>query len=146
MSKKREAPGEILELFKGGYLSVAETIAALDDLIPTPAATAGSAVAMREALKPFANISLIRDADPGALNDMIDGPDLAITPKDVRRARAALAAAPQAQEGEREVLIHECAAIADKYDDCGGAFIAQKIRDLLAVSRPQHSPIENTGE
>lgn len=59
-----------------------------------PAATppSGSAVAMREALKPFANISLIRDADPGALNDMIDGPDLAITPKDVRRARAALAA------------------------------------------------------
>lgn len=51
-------------------------------------------------------------------------------------ALRACAAAPQAQEGEREVLIHECAAIADKYDDCGGAFIAQKIRDLLAVSRP----------
>lgn len=31
----KTAPGEILELFKGGYLSVAETIAALDDLIPS---------------------------------------------------------------------------------------------------------------
>jgi hypothetical protein len=43
-----------------------------------------------KALEPFARISLIRDSDPGALNDMIDGPDLAITPKQIRAARAAI--------------------------------------------------------
>ena len=52
-----------------------------------------------EALEPFARISLIRDSDPGALNDMIDAPDLAITPKDVRRARAALRALPSGETG-----------------------------------------------
>jgi hypothetical protein len=41
------------------------------------------------ALKPFANIHLARDSDPSQV-DRIEAPDLAITPKDVRRARTAL--------------------------------------------------------
>jgi len=46
--------------------------------------------ALEDALAPFAAISLARDSDPSA-PDMIDAPDMAITPNDVRRARAALA-------------------------------------------------------
>jgi hypothetical protein len=45
---------------------------------------------MRHALQPFARISLRRDTDPTG-PDMIEAPDLAITPNDVRRARRALA-------------------------------------------------------
>ncbi len=45
--------------------------------------------ALEEALKPFAEIALYRDVRPDG-PDMIDGPDLAITPTDVRRARDAL--------------------------------------------------------
>jgi hypothetical protein len=45
---------------------------------------------MVEALRPFAAISLVRDHDPDG-SDMIDAPDLSITPNDVRRARAVLA-------------------------------------------------------
>lgn len=45
---------------------------------------------LRAALKPFADIGLvISHAGPVQL-EMIDGPDLAITPADVHRARAAL--------------------------------------------------------
>lgn len=42
--------------------------------------------ALRTALKPFADIALIRDTDPNGI-DGIDGPDLAITPAQVRAAR-----------------------------------------------------------
>lgn len=41
---------------------------------------------LEAALRPFASISLERDENPNAL-DMISGPDLAVTPGDVRRAR-----------------------------------------------------------
>lgn len=44
---------------------------------------------LKAALKPFANIALERDHDRKA-GDMISGPDLSITPADVRRARAAM--------------------------------------------------------
>lgn len=44
---------------------------------------------MEAALKPFTDINLIRDSDPSGI-DAIDAPDLAITPADIRRARAAL--------------------------------------------------------
>jgi hypothetical protein len=40
----------------------------------------------------------------------------------------------KAQEIDPVALIHECADIADRHDDCGGAFIAEKIREL-AFSR-----------
>lgn len=46
--------------------------------------------ALREALAPFASISLLRDAYPDDERDCIEGPDLAITPNDVRRARTAI--------------------------------------------------------
>lgn len=52
---------------------------------------------MREALKPFAAIHLMHDAQPSE-PDMIDAPDLSITPNDVRRARAALRRAAAAGE------------------------------------------------
>lgn len=46
---------------------------------------------LRAALKPFAEIALLQDDDHRAgLPDMIDMPDFAITPADVRRARDAL--------------------------------------------------------
>jgi hypothetical protein len=41
---------------------------------------------IRVTIEPFANISLARDTDPSA-PDMIEGPDLAITPDDVRCIR-----------------------------------------------------------
>lgn len=41
---------------------------------------------IRVTLEPFATISLARDTDPTG-PDMIEGPDLAITPADVRAAR-----------------------------------------------------------
>ena len=44
---------------------------------------------LRRALKPFAEIGLVRDRDKAG-NDMIDAPDLKITPKHVRTARRAL--------------------------------------------------------
>lgn len=44
---------------------------------------------LRRALKPFANIGLLRDWDAKG-EDMIDAPDLAITPRQVRAARKAL--------------------------------------------------------
>ena len=47
--------------------------------------------ALREALAPFAAIALVRDHDLTG-EDMIDGPDLAITPGHVRAARRALVA------------------------------------------------------
>jgi len=43
----------------------------------------------RAALEPFANIALAQDGDKRAA-DMISGPDLAITPNQVRAARKAL--------------------------------------------------------
>ena len=44
---------------------------------------------LRKALEPFANIALAQDGDKRA-PDMIDGPDLSITPEHVRAARRAL--------------------------------------------------------
>lgn len=44
---------------------------------------------LRKALEPFSNITLAQDGDKRAL-DMISGPDLAITPANVRTARKAL--------------------------------------------------------
>lgn len=44
---------------------------------------------LRDALKPFAAISLVRDREPDG-PDMIDAPDLAISAEMVRRAREAL--------------------------------------------------------
>lgn len=44
--------------------------------------------ALRKAIAPFADIALARDADEAA-PDMIEGPDLAITPEQVRAARLA---------------------------------------------------------
>lgn len=50
-----------------------------------------SNTALRTALIPFANINLVRDSDYGTASpDMIDTPDLAITPNQVRAARDAL--------------------------------------------------------
>lgn len=46
--------------------------------------------AVRKALRPFAEIGLARDTDESA-DDRIDAVDLAITPKQVRAARKALA-------------------------------------------------------
>ena len=43
---------------------------------------------MRKAIAPFADISLARDTDESA-PDMIEGPDLSITPDQVRAARLA---------------------------------------------------------
>jgi hypothetical protein len=54
---------------------------------PTPAP---GGMELADALKPFARISLRHDTDPSG-PDMIEAPDLAITPNDVRRARKALA-------------------------------------------------------
>jgi hypothetical protein len=56
---KPTAPGEILELFKGGYLSVAETIAALDDLIPSNAQGAQVQQALQLA------VNIIMASEPG---------------------------------------------------------------------------------
>lgn len=47
---------------------------------------------LRAALKPFSEIALARDWDKQA-EDMIEGPDLTITPDQVRKARAALSSA-----------------------------------------------------
>jgi len=58
---------------------------------PAPQAAVDQAGKMREALRPFADIALEQDHDPEAA-DMISGPDLAITPAQVRTARAALSA------------------------------------------------------
>ena len=44
---------------------------------------------LRNALEPFSNIGLAQDGDKRAV-DMIEGPDLAITPAQVRAARRAL--------------------------------------------------------
>lgn len=58
---------------------------------------------LRAALKPFANIGLTQDGNKRA-PDMIDGPDLSITPADVRAARCALGE-PQSvheQNGDRD--------------------------------------------
>jgi ribosomal protein S27AE len=44
---------------------------------------------LRAALQPFAGIALAQDGDKRA-KDMIDAPDLSITPDDVRRARKEL--------------------------------------------------------
>lgn len=44
---------------------------------------------LREALRPFAQIALVRDNEPEA-EDMIDAPDLCITPTMIRRAREAI--------------------------------------------------------
>lgn len=49
---------------------------------------------LTEALKPFANIALEHDCNHSGV-DCISGPDLAITPRHVREARAALACRPQ---------------------------------------------------
>jgi hypothetical protein len=45
-------------------------------------------LALRKAIAPFADIGLARDADENA-PDRIEGPDLAITPDQVRAARLA---------------------------------------------------------
>jgi hypothetical protein len=63
---------------------------------------------LAKTLEPFAKIALVRDAAPGAYNDMIDAPDLAITPKDVRRARSALAAARHRGEGNDSPVETKC--------------------------------------
>jgi len=52
---------------------------------------------LRKALKPFAEIALERDSDLTG-DDRISGPDLAITPRHVREARAALACRPQGEK------------------------------------------------
>lgn len=44
---------------------------------------------LREGLKPFAEIALVRDTDKSE-PDMISGPDLVITPEHIRRARRVL--------------------------------------------------------
>lgn len=74
----------------------------------TQPTTAAPVDAVRAALEPFANISLARDTDPSA-PDMIEGPDLAITPNDVRRARAALRASPPSlqHDGEPVAWLYE---------------------------------------
>ena len=48
---------------------------------------------LSDALTPFANIALARDQDDAA-PDMIDGPDFAITPEQIRLARKALGRKP----------------------------------------------------
>jgi hypothetical protein len=53
---------------------------------------------MREALEPFAQIALLRDTFPGSHEDRIDAPDLAITPAQVRKARAALSPLPAGKD------------------------------------------------
>lgn len=55
----------------------------------------------RAALKPFAGIALHRDHDLCG-PDMIDGPDLNITPAEVRRARSFLAVHPEERESQPE--------------------------------------------
>lgn len=52
--------------------------------------------ALVEALRPFANIALEQDGDKRR-DDMISGPDLSITPKQVRAARSALDALAKAE-------------------------------------------------
>jgi hypothetical protein len=54
------------------------------------------ALAAERALRPFAQIALVRDSDRNGI-DAIGGPDLAITPRQVREARAALGGAPHLQ-------------------------------------------------
>lgn len=58
-------------------------------LDPLQADAAKAITALRLALEPFANIALEQDSNKRA-QDMISGPDLSITPADVRKARAAL--------------------------------------------------------
>jgi hypothetical protein len=48
-------------------------------------------IELREALRPFAMIALERDTYGEDGRDMIDGPDLCITPSNVRAARKVLA-------------------------------------------------------
>lgn len=45
---------------------------------------------LADALRPFAEIALVRDVEPDGV-DAISAPDLAITPRHIRNARAALA-------------------------------------------------------
>jgi hypothetical protein len=63
----------------------------LDDFIPGWRSELSLVTQLRAALEPFAAISLHRDAFPDG-PDMIEGPDLAITPDQVRAARKALSA------------------------------------------------------
>lgn len=56
---------------------------------------------LRKAIKPFADIHLARDADARA-DDMIEGPDLAITPTQVRAARKVFDATDPALMGSRQ--------------------------------------------
>lgn len=55
-------------------------------------------VKLERALAPFARISLTHDTDPSG-PDMIEGPDLAITPNEVRKARAALSVVHETAKG-----------------------------------------------
>lgn len=58
-------------------------------LDPLQAEAATAIAFLRRVLEPFANIALERDANKKA-EDMISGPDLSITPDQVRAARRAL--------------------------------------------------------
>lgn len=52
------------------------------------------------------------------------------------KAKEVLAAPPPSTQKVREDTLIECANIANKYDDCGGQFIAEKIRELALSTNP----------
>lgn len=63
---------------------------------------------MEEALRPFAEISLHRDESPQG-PDMIEGPDLYITPTQVRAARSALSSDQRDQRAKAMLEVVEAA-------------------------------------
>jgi hypothetical protein len=79
----------MVEIEPGSARPDFDNIRNCEPLYASPPAPAPDA-RMVEALRPFAAISLVRDHDPDG-SDMIDAPDLSITPNDVRRARDVLA-------------------------------------------------------
>ena len=83
-----------------------------DDLVPrawlaksnasTGQAGGGDRIAaLEKALEPFAAIALYRDFRPDGI-DMIDAPDLAITPDQIRKARSLLPPQTSTRDGRKE--------------------------------------------
>lgn len=91
VEKERDELIRSLEALTAQHRMTSELIAAVENwtIVERDQALADLAAA-RETLKPFAAIHLIRDTEPERAEDMIDGPDLSITPRDVRQARRAL--------------------------------------------------------
>jgi len=125
--KPRTNQAALIEHLEDDNARLRARLALADKLLRDLDAERAHAARLRATLEPFGSISLVRDAH-AAGPDMIDAPDLSVTPADVRRARIAISTAPTAA---LDAVRQAQASLASLYD--GQPHVRQSLADLARI-------------